>query len=58
MVTHQRFEELVMTIHAIQSGVPVTFVKRWLGHSRLSTTENYLDAIGVKTAASLRGCGE
>ncbi|MDR3473572.1 MAG: hypothetical protein P4M09_18090 [Devosia sp.] len=47
-----------MTIHAIQSGVPVTFVKRWLGHSRLSTTENYLDAIGVKTAASLRGCGE
>lgn len=33
-------------IHALRSGVPVTLVKRWLGHARLSTTEIYLDVIG------------
>jgi integrase len=35
-----------MGVHAILSGVPITFVKRWLGHARLSTTAIYLDAIG------------
>lgn len=33
-------------IASVQSGVPVTLLKRWMGHSRLSTTEIYLDVIG------------
>lgn len=33
-------------IHALRSGVPVTLVKRYLGHSRLETTEIYLDVVG------------
>lgn len=33
-------------IHAITCGVPLTFIKRWLGHSSLETTEIYLQAIG------------
>lgn len=38
-------------IHALRSGVPVTLVKRWLGHARLSTTEIYLDVIGPEERA-------
>lgn len=30
-------------VHAALSGVPETRIKTWLGHSRLSTTEIYLD---------------
>jgi len=33
-------------IHALRSGVPITLVKRWLGHARLSTTEIYLQVMG------------
>lgn len=33
-------------INAIRSGVPITFVQRWLGHASLSTTAIYLQAIG------------
>ena len=33
-------------VTALQGGVPITMVKRWLGHARLSTTEIYADAIG------------
>jgi integrase len=33
-------------VTALQGGVPITMVKRWLGHSRLSTTEIYAEAIG------------
>lgn len=31
---------------ALQAGVPINLVRKWLGHSRLSTTEIYADAIG------------
>jgi integrase len=31
---------------ALQSGVPINFVRKWLGHARLSTTEIYADAVG------------
>lgn len=31
---------------ALQSGVPINFVRKWLGHSRLTTTEIYADAVG------------
>lgn len=33
-------------VSAIQSGVPITLVSKWLGHSKLSTTAIYADAIG------------
>jgi integrase/recombinase XerD len=33
-------------VSALQNGIPINLVRRWLGHSRLSTTEIYADAIG------------
>jgi site-specific recombinase XerD len=33
-------------IHAVQSGVPLNLVQRWLGHARMETTAIYLDAMG------------
>lgn len=33
-------------IHAVQSGIPITLVQRWLGHARLETTAIYLQATG------------
>lgn len=33
-------------VAALQSGVPINFVRKWLGHARLSTTEIYADASG------------
>lgn len=33
-------------VAALQAGVPINFVKKWLGHARLSTTEIYADAVG------------
>ena len=33
-------------IAALQSGVPINFVRKWLGHARLSTTEVYSNAVG------------
>jgi site-specific recombinase XerD len=33
-------------VGALQAGVPVTLLKRWMGHAKLSTTEIYLDVIG------------
>ncbi|MBF0097493.1 MAG: site-specific integrase [Magnetococcales bacterium] len=33
-------------IAALQSGVPINFVRKWLGHARLSTTEVYTNAVG------------
>jgi integrase len=38
-------------VAALQSGVPINLVKRWLGHARLSTTEIYADAIGDEERA-------
>lgn len=35
-------------LHALRTGVPINFVKRWLGHARLETTEIYLQAIGAE----------
>lgn len=35
----------------LQSGVPINLVKKWLGHSRLSTTEIYADAAGAEEQA-------
>lgn len=38
-------------VGTLQSGVPITLLKRWLGHARLSTTEIYLDVIGPEELA-------
>lgn len=33
-------------VGALQAGVPINLVRKWLGHARLSTTEIYTDAVG------------
>ncbi|MGA8906042.1 MAG: site-specific integrase [Acidobacteriaceae bacterium] len=38
-------------VTALQAGVPINLVRRWLGHSRLSTTEIYTDAVGPEEQA-------
>jgi integrase/recombinase XerD len=38
-------------IAALQNGIPINMVRRWLGHSRLSTTEIYADAVGPEERA-------
>ncbi len=38
-------------VDALQAGVPINLVKRWLGHARLETTEVYTDAIGDEEQA-------
>lgn len=35
-------------LHAIQSGVPLNLVQRWLGHARMETTAIYLQALGCE----------
>lgn len=35
-------------VGVLQAGVPINFVKKWLGHARLSTTEIYADAVGAE----------
>ena len=41
-------------VSALQTGVPLTLLKRWMGHARLSTTEIYLDVIGPEEIAFAR----
>lgn len=41
-------------VTALQGGVPITLVRRWLGHARLSTTEIYADAVGPEEQAIAR----
>ena len=38
-------------IGALQGGVPINFIKKWLGHARLSTTEIYTEAVGEEEQA-------
>lgn len=38
-------------IAALQSGVPLNVVSKWLGHSRLQTTAIYADAVGDEEQA-------
>lgn len=35
-------------INAVLSGVPVTSLQKWMGHSSLKTTSIYLDAVGAE----------
>lgn len=38
-------------VGVLQSGVPINLLKKWLGHSRLATTEIYADAVGAEEQA-------
>ena len=38
-------------IAALQSGVPLNIIQRWLGHARISTTSIYADALGPEERA-------
>ncbi len=38
-------------IAALQSGVPLNIIQRWLGHARISTTAIYADALGPEERA-------
>jgi site-specific recombinase XerD len=38
-------------VAVLQSGIPINLLKKWLGHSRLSTTEIYADAVGAEEQA-------
>lgn len=38
-------------VATLQSGVPITLLKRWLGHARLSTTEIYTGVVGQEEKA-------
>ena len=33
-------------VTALQQGLPLNMIRKWLGHSRLSTTAIYADAVG------------
>ena len=38
-------------VHAIQSGVPLDMVQRWLGHANIATTAIYTSAVGPEERA-------
>lgn len=38
-------------VGVLQAGVPLNLLKKWLGHSRLSTTEIYAEAVGAEEQA-------
>lgn len=38
-------------VHAVQSGVPLNLVQKWLGHSQISTTAIYANAVGPEEYA-------
>jgi len=38
-------------VAVLQAGVPVNLLKKWLGHSRLTTTEIYAGAVGAEEQA-------
>ncbi|RAI26283.1 integrase [Rhodobium orientis] len=38
-------------VHAVQSGVPLNLVQRWLGHANMTTTAIYADVVGNEEIA-------
>ena len=38
-------------VTALQQGLPLNMIRKWLGHSRLSTTAIYADAVGPEEHA-------
>lgn len=41
-------------VGALQAGVPLTLLKRWMGHAKLTSTEIYLDVVGPEELAFAR----
>nr|WP_281217555.1 tyrosine-type recombinase/integrase [Limimonas halophila] len=37
-------------VAAMQAGIPLNMVQKWLGHAQLSTTAIYADAVGAEGA--------
>ncbi len=35
-------------VAAVQAGIPLNMVQKWLGHAQLSTTAIYADAVGAE----------
>lgn len=35
-------------VTAVQKGIPLNMVQKWLGHAQLSTTAIYADAVGAE----------
>ena len=35
-------------VAAVQAGIPLNLVQRWLGHAQLSTTAIYAEAVGAE----------
>jgi site-specific recombinase XerD len=35
-------------VTAVQAGIPLNLVQKWLGHAQLSTTAIYADAVGAE----------
>lgn len=38
-------------VHAVQSGVPLNLVQKWLGHANMATTAIYADIVGAEEIA-------
>ena len=38
-------------VHAVQSGVPLNMVQRWLGHANIRTTAIYTNVVGPEERA-------
>lgn len=38
-------------VHAVQAGIPLNLIQKWLGHASLSTTAIYTDAVGPEEYA-------
>lgn len=38
-------------VAAVQAGIPLNMVQKWLGHAQLSTTAIYADAVGAEEQA-------
>ena len=41
-------------ISALEAGVPLTLISRWLGHSQIATTAIYVDAVGAEERSFAR----
>lgn len=43
-------------VHAVQCGVPLTLIQRWLGHADIATTAIYTHVLGPEEREIAAGC--
>jgi integrase/recombinase XerD len=43
---------------AVTAGIPLNLMQKWLGHTQLSTTAVYANAVGAEERTSPDGCGD